>query len=83
MNIEIRKYNENDLEGVNKILKQAFSVEKNNFNNTLCCEVVACSDKEVCGYLCQKCCSDAVMQLDFRSLHTSKNGLYYIYYNIY
>ena len=51
MNIEIRKYNENDLEGVNKILKQAFSVEKNNFNNTLCCEVVACSDKEVCGYL--------------------------------
>lgn len=51
MNIEIRKYNEKDLEGVNKVLKQAFSVEKDNFNNELCYEVVACSDKEVCGYL--------------------------------
>ena len=51
MNIEIRKYNENDLEGVNKVLKQAFSVEKDNFNNELCYEIVACSDKEVCGYL--------------------------------
>ena len=31
----------------------------------------------------QKCCSVAVLQLDFRYLHTSKNDLYYIYYNIY
>ena len=30
--LEIRKYNETDLDSVNVVLKEAFSIEKSNFS---------------------------------------------------
>ena len=50
MNLEIRKYQEEDLDGVNKVLREAFSVEKKSSRDDFD-EVVACLNGEICGYL--------------------------------
>ena len=49
--IEVRDYIDEDLDKVNSILKEAFSVEKGNFKDGVFKEIVACSDGDVCGYL--------------------------------
>ena len=51
MNIEVRKYKETDLEDVNKVLLEAFSCTKTNFNNSSFKEVVILVDGVICGYL--------------------------------
>ena len=51
MNVDVRKYEESDLEGVNKILGEAFNTSKNNFTDDIFYEVVACVDGNVVGYL--------------------------------
>ena len=49
--MNIRDYNEADLERVNEILKESFDVEKKNFNDSKFHEIVACVDNKVVGYL--------------------------------
>ena len=52
MNIEIRDYNDKDLEGVNKVLNSCFSREKKcQFDKKLFKEIVAVIDGNVCGYV--------------------------------
>lgn len=50
MNITVRKYQEEDLEKVNELLQEAFSVTKNNFTDDNYQEIVVCVDNEVAGY---------------------------------
>jgi GNAT superfamily N-acetyltransferase len=49
--IDVRKYNDNDLERVNYILEEAFNTKKDNFIGKEFYEVVATYDNYVCGYL--------------------------------
>ena len=49
--IDVREYTDEDLEKVNEILKEAFSVTKSNFTGNCFHEIVACYDGVVCGYL--------------------------------
>ena len=49
--IEVRLYQNNDLESVNNILRESFNITKNNFNYNNITEIVACLDNKVCGYL--------------------------------
>lgn len=49
--IEVRLYQDNDLESVNNILRESFNITKNNFNYNNITEIVACFDNKVCGYL--------------------------------
>ena len=51
MNVDVRKYEDKDLEKVNKILGEAFNTTKKNFNDDVFYEVVACIDGNVVGYL--------------------------------
>ncbi len=51
MNIEVRFYQEGDLNDVNQILKEAFSCEKSNFVNDNIFEIVATVEDKVVGYL--------------------------------
>ena len=51
MDIVVRKYQEKDLEEVNKILEEAFSVTKDNFHEDNITEIVAEYKGIVCGYL--------------------------------
>lgn len=51
MAIVVRKYQNDDLEQVNVVLEEAFSVSKKNFSLDNIIEVVAESDHVVCGYL--------------------------------
>ena len=51
MNISIREYQENDLDGVNIVLYEAFNTTKDNFNYDNIKEVVALLDNQVVGYL--------------------------------
>lgn len=49
--LEIRKYNETDLDSVNVVLKEAFSIEKSNFSGDEFIEIVASNNGDICGYL--------------------------------
>ena len=49
--IEVRFYENRDLDSVNTILEEAFKVSKSNFNNSSIKEIVALADGNVCGYL--------------------------------
>jgi len=51
MNVVVRKYTEEDLTSVNRVLKEAFGVSKNNFSGSEFTEIVAEVDHVVCGYL--------------------------------
>ena len=51
MNIIIRKYKEEDLDDVNKLLKESFNITKNNFNVDNFTELVATISNQVVGYL--------------------------------
>ena len=42
--IEVRLYQNNDLESVNNILRESFNITKNNFNYNNITEIVACLD---------------------------------------
>lgn len=50
-NIEVRMYEKNDLEEVNKLLKESFSVEKEEINGEEFKEIVAVVDQQIAGYL--------------------------------
>ena len=65
--IEVRDYLEDDLDGVNTILEEAFNHSKSNFNISNCREIVACSDGVVVGYL-----------LLTKVLNPIKNKYYYL-----
>ena len=41
MNIDVRMYVNSDLEGVNKILKEAFNIKKENNSYNDCYEIVS------------------------------------------
>ncbi len=49
--VEVRLYENNDLNSVNNILSEAFNITKDNFHYDNMVEIVACIDGEVCGYL--------------------------------
>ena len=49
--IDVRIYENSDLDSVNTILEEAFNVVKGNFNNSNMREIVALYDNKVCGYL--------------------------------
>ena len=49
--IDVRIYENRDLDSVNTILEEAFKVSKSNFNNSSIKEIVALADSNVCGYL--------------------------------
>ena len=49
--IKTRIYEEKDLEGVNVILEEAFSVRKENFVGKEFKEIVAVDDEKIVGYL--------------------------------
>lgn len=49
--IDVRFYENRDLDSVNTILEEAFKVSKSNFNNSSIKEIVALDDGNVCGYL--------------------------------
>ena len=49
--LEIRKYTDTDLEKVNEVLKEAFSIEKGNFSSDEFIEIVASNSGDICGYL--------------------------------
>ena len=49
--LEIRKYNDSDLDSVNVVLKEAFSIEKSNFSGDEFIEIVASNNGDICGYL--------------------------------
>lgn len=51
MNILVRKYQDKDLESVNKILNSAFEEQKSEFNDNNITEIVAEVDNLVVGYL--------------------------------
>ena len=51
MNIEIDYYKDEYLEQVNKVLKEAFNIEKGNFHGEQFKEIVALTNEEVVGYL--------------------------------
>ena len=51
MNILVRKYEDKDLESVNKILNSAFEEQKSEFNDNNITEIVAEVDNIVVGYL--------------------------------
>lgn len=51
MSIVIRDYHEDDLDSVNNILDEVFSLKKKNFNGDCFHEIVASMDDKVCGYL--------------------------------
>ena len=49
--LEIRKYTDIDLEKVNDVLKEAFSIEKGSFSSDEFIEIVASNNGDICGYL--------------------------------
>lgn len=51
MNMDVRMYEDNDLDEVNEILMEAFNRIKNNFKNDNIKEIVAVLDNHICGYL--------------------------------
>lgn len=51
MNNVVRMYESRDLNGVNKILKESFDVEKSEFSDKYFYEIVAECNGEVSGYL--------------------------------
>ena len=51
MNIDVRMYVNSDLEGVNKILKEAFNIKKENNSYNDCYEIVSLTDEKISGYL--------------------------------
>jgi len=51
MKVEVRKYRESDLDAVNKVLLEAFSHTKTNFDDDCFKEVVILVDDVICGYL--------------------------------
>ena len=51
MSIEVREYEENDLDAVNGILEEAFKAKRLNVNDDSFYELVSVSDGEVSGYL--------------------------------
>lgn len=46
-----REYRDSDLNEVNSILKEAFDIEKKNFESNVFHEIVVTLDDKVCGYL--------------------------------
>jgi GNAT superfamily N-acetyltransferase len=67
MNIDISYYKDEYLDQVNIILKEAFNIEKSNFNGDEFKEIVSIVDGEVCGYL-----------LLTKVLNPIKNKYYYL-----
>ena len=51
MEVVVRDYKKDDLEGVNEVLFEAFSIEKKNFNDSIFKEIVAVVDGNIAGYL--------------------------------
>ena len=51
MNIEVRNYQENDLDSVNEILQESFQVEKDQIVGNEFQEIVAVVEEMVVGYL--------------------------------
>ena len=49
--VEVRMYEKKDLEGVNKILGEAFSAKREDFEGEEFKEIVAVFDQKVVGYL--------------------------------
>ena len=49
--IDVRLYEDSDLDSVNKILLESFNITKDNFDEDNIVEVVACRDDNVVGYL--------------------------------
>ena len=67
MNIVVDYYKDEYLEQVNNVLKEAFEVEKSNFNGEQFKEIVALYDDEAVGYL-----------LLTKVLNPIKNKYYYL-----
>ena len=67
MNIVVDYYKDEYLEQVNNVLKEAFDVEKSNFNGEQFKEIVALYDDEAVGYL-----------LLTKVLNPIKNKYYYL-----
>ena len=67
MNIVIDYYKDEYLEQVNKVLKEAFDIEKENFQGEQFMEIVAIANEEVVGYL-----------LLTKILNPIKNKYYYL-----
>lgn len=51
MNVEVRMYEEKDLEGVNQILKESFAIQKGAIVGNEYKELVAICNQKVVGYL--------------------------------
>ena len=67
MNIVIDYYKDDYLEQVNKVLKEAFDIEKGNFQGEQFKEIVAIANEDVVGYL-----------LLTKVLNPIKNKYYYL-----
>ena len=69
MEILIRKYQDNDYEIVNNIIKEAFSCEKSNATSSVVNEFVACYDENVVGYFYLLDDIDIVKNIKILHLH--------------
>ena len=63
----VREYRDSDIEGVNVVLEEAFSIKKNNFVGDNFHEIVCENEGIICGYL-----------LLTKVLNPVKNNYYYL-----
>ena len=80
MSIVVRDYLKTDLDDVNYILDEVFSVQKNNFNSEDFHEIVATIDNKVIGYLLMSKVFNPILSkyyywLDYVSVLESYRGM--------
>ena len=63
--MNVRKYKDSDLDGVNVILEEAFSLNKSDFSLDSCHEIVCEIDNVICGYLLLTKVFDPVKKLNY------------------
>ena len=66
--ITIRKYQDNDYDAVNEILKQAFNVSKAHNQDANNLEYVALKDDDILGYFIIRTCHDIIINKDYAYL---------------
>ena len=80
MIIDVRLYQDDDLDFVNCILREAFSLEKSNFNNPNSIEIVSICDGLVSGYLLLTKVLNPILHnyyylVDYVCVHSNYRGL--------
>ena len=80
MDIVVRDYKESDLDDVNYILDEVFSVKKDNFTGNEFHEIVVTINQKVCGYLLMTKILNPILnkyyyQIDYVSVLESYRGI--------